>query len=212
MRQLLISCLLLASLAAQAQDNACICDRGELLANVRNAETIFYGSIQEATMELSKSDTIQLTLDVRDSIRGPESGPVHVSTTLPDNCGVSATLGMHSLFVISSGDELLTRCGGSGSHRYRQGHDLNDLHHLARAIATVEYVDRDPAIVRSWLGRLYRPGHSRREGMDDLFSLISELDGETIMTITDHEVVYRSMTFVFSEDDVLVGYLWEDEE
>ena len=51
-------------------------------------------------MESARSDTIQLTLDISDPIRGPKVGPVTVSTTLPHECGVSATLGMHWLFVI----------------------------------------------------------------------------------------------------------------
>ena len=203
--------LFLLSLGAHAQDDSCTCERGELMANVRNAETIFYGSIQEATMKSAKSDTIQLTLQIRDPIRGVESGTEKVSTTLPHNCGVRATLGMHSLFVISSDDKPVTRCGGSGSHHYQQGHELYDLYNLVFAIFAVEYVDRDPSVVRSWLGRLYSPGHSRKEDMDGLFSLISELDTETIMTITDHEVMYRNMTFVFTDDDVLVDYLWKDE-
>ena len=194
----------------QAAEFTCTCDREELLANVRAAETIFYGSIQEATMESAKSDTIQLTLDIRDPIRGVKSGAVQVSTTLPHECGVNATLGMHSLFVVSGVNEPVTRCGGSGSHHYQQGHELYDLYNLVFAIFTVEYVDKDPSVVRSWLSRLYSPGYSRREDMEGLFSLISELDTETIMTITDYEVMYRNMTFVFTDDDVLVDYLWKD--
>ena len=210
MRRLVISCLLLGlgPITLQAQGDSCECDRDTLLASVRNAETIFYGSIQKASMDSGKSDTINLTLDIRDPIRGAESGPVVVSTTLPHHCGVSATLGMHSLFVISDSDEPVTRCGGSGSHHYQQGHELYGLYNLVFAILTVEYVNKNPTIVRSWLGRLYSPGYSRREDMDGLFSLISELDQKTIMTVTDHEVTYRDMTFVFREDGVLVDYLW----
>lgn len=202
--------LVLLSTGAQAQIESCTCDRDQLLANVRNAETIFYGLIQEAKMASAKSDTIQLTLDVRDPIRGTDSGPVHVSTTLPHNCGVSATLGMHSLFVISKSNDPVTRCGGSGSHHYQQGHELYDLHNLVFAIFAVEYVDKDPTVVRSWLNRLYSPGYSRREDMEALFSMIGELDTETIMTITDNDVTYRNMVFVFS-DGVLVDYLWKSE-
>lgn len=212
MRQVVISCLFLGlfPFGAQAQSHSCTCDRHELLANVRNADTIFYGSIQEAKMTSAKSDTIQLTLNIRDPIRGAESGPVRVSTTLPHKCGVSATLGMHSLFVISKSNEPVTRCGGSGSHHYQLGHELYDLYNLVFAIFTVEYVDKDPTVVRSWLKRLYSPGYSRREDMEALFSMIGELDTETIMTITDNDVTYRNMVFVFS-DGVLVDYLWKSE-
>lgn len=160
-------------------------------------------------MASAKSDTIQLTLDIRDPIRGTESGPVSVSTTLPNNCGVSATLEMHSLFVISKKNDLVTRCGGSGSHHYRKGHELYDLYNLVPAIFTVEYVGKDPTVVRSWLNRIYSPGHSRRKDMEALFSMISELDTETIMTITDNDVTYRNMVFVFA-DGILVDYLWRD--
>jgi len=211
MRQIYVSYLFLGlfPFGVQAQGDSCNCDRDELLANVRNAETIVYGSIQEATMESATSDTIQLTLNIRDPIRGTGSGPVHLSTTLPQNCGVSATLGMHWLFVISKNNDPVTRCGGSGSHHYQQGHELYDLYNLVFAIFTVEYVDKDPSVVRSWLNRLYSPGHSRRQDMEALFSMISELDTETIMTITGNDVAYRNMVFVFS-DGVLVDYLWKD--
>ena len=45
--------------------------------------------------------------------------------------------------------------------------------------------------------------------MEGLFSMIGELDTETIFTITDNEVTYRNMVFVFT-DGVLVDYLWKD--
>lgn len=59
------------------------------------------------------------------------------------------------------------------------------------------------------LNRLYRPGRSRREDMESLFSMIGELDDKTIITITDNEVIYRNMVFVFT-DDVLIDYFWND--
>ena len=56
---------------------------------------------------------------------------------------------------------------------------------------------------------MYRPGYSRWQEMEALFSLIGELDTETIMTITSNDVTYRKLVFVFS-DGVLVDYLWKD--
>lgn len=194
----------------QATESPCICDREELLATVRSAETIFYGSVEEATMESATSDTIQLILNIRDPIRGQESGRFKVSTTLPDNCGVVATLGMHSLFVVSGDNTPVTRCGGSGSHYFERGHNLGDLHNLVFAVFAVEYVDRDPSVVRSWLDRAFGTGYSRREDMQGFFSLIGELDTDMLITINDNEVIYRNMVFVFT-DDVLVDYFWQSE-
>lgn len=204
--------LILAQLptAVLAQGTNCVCDRDKLLANVRNAETIFYGSIQEATMESGQSDTIQLTLKVRDPIRGRKSGPVEVSTTLPHACGVRATLGMHSLYVISNESRPITRCGGSGSHHYPQGHELADLHNLVFALITIEYVDSDPQLVRSWLNRTFKKNYTRREQMESFFGIIGEIDTDTIITVTDSEVIYRNMAFVFT-DDILIDYLWKGE-
>lgn len=211
MRHLVVVHLLLSliPISAQAQGDSCACDRDELLANVKSAGTIFYGSIQEATMASGSSDTIQLTLDVRESFRGNVTGPVRVSTTLPDKCGISATLGMHSLFVVSKGDKTVTRCGGSGSHHYHDAHELHDLFNLVYAIVIVEFVDSDPTRVRSWLDRMYRPGYSSRADMEGLFSIIGELDSDTILTATDNEVIYRNLVFVFT-DGVMVNYLWRD--
>lgn len=200
---------LLLSSTLHAEVDACECDREALFENVRSAQTIFYGSIQEASMASANSDTIQLTLEVSEQVRGVESGPVRVSTTLPHQCGVPATLGMHWLIVVPNNDEPVTRCGGSGFHSYPEGHELYDLHNLVFAIHVVEFVDSDPKIVRSWLKRIYSPGHSKREEMEGLFSLIGELDTESLITVTDNEVSYRSMVFVFN-DDVLVDYLWKD--
>ncbi len=196
--------------AAFAQSTPCTCDRDELLANIRSAETIYYGSIQEASMESGQSHTIQLTLEIRDPIRGDKSGPVKVSTTLPQACGVSATLGMHSLYVVSNDSEPVTRCGGSGSHHYQQGHELYDLHNLVFALITIEHADSDARIVRSWLNRAFSENHTRRERMESFFALIGELDTETIITVTDNEVIYRNIVFVFT-DGILIDYFWKDQ-
>ena len=209
MRNFVLSLLLQLPVAALAQNTICACDRDELLANIRGAETIFYGSIQEARMESGQSDTIQLTLAIRDPIRGTNSGPVEVSTTLPHACGVRATLGMHSLYVITNDSEPVTRCGGSGSHHYRQGHELYDLHNLLFALFTIEYADSDPQVVRSWLNRTFSQNYTRREQMEGYFGLIGELDPETIITVTDNEVIYRNIVFVFT-DDILIDYFWKE--
>ncbi|MDH3430645.1 MAG: hypothetical protein OEM60_11130 [Gammaproteobacteria bacterium] len=211
MRVIVISLLLSMFLprGALAQDAPCTCDRDDLLANIRSAQTIFYGSIQEAKMESGQSDTIKLTLDVRDPIRGKESGPVEVSTTLPHECGVRARLGMHSLYVITNESEPVTRCGGSGSHYYQQGHELYDLHNLVFALITIEYADSDPQVVRSWLNRTFSKNYTRRENMESFFGLIGELDPETIITLTDNEVIYRNIVFVFT-DDILIDYFWNE--
>jgi hypothetical protein len=195
----------------RAQSEPCSCDREQFLAEIRDAEMMFYGSIQKATMESATSDTVQLTLDIDRPVRGPTSGLVTAITTSPYKCGFSATIGMHSFFVIPSGNQPVTRCGGSGSHYYPEGHNLDGLHNLIYAIITVEYVRKDPGIVRAWLNRSYRAGSSRREDMNDFFSLIGELDTDTVISITDNEVVYRNMVFFFA-DGVLVDYLWNDED
>jgi hypothetical protein len=211
MRLLTIFLLLLAQAPpeAHAQDTACSCDREQVLANVRDAETIFYGSIEEARMESAKSGTIQLTIEIRDPIRSPDSGSLAASTTLPHECGISATLGMHSLFVITKDSGPITRCGGSGSHYYQEGHELYDLHNLVFALIAVEYADKNPSIVRSWLNRTFSNGYSRREHMESFFALIGELDTETIIAVNDNEVTYRNIVFVFT-DNVLVDYFWKD--
>lgn len=159
-------------------------------------------------MESGQSDTIQLTLDVRDPIRGQDTGTVEASTTLPHACGVSATLSMHSLYVITQDSETVTRCGGSGSHHYQQGHELYDLHNLVYALITIEYTDTDPQVVRTWLNRTFSKNYTRREHMESFFGLVGELDPETIITVTDNEVIYRNMVFVFT-DGVLVDYFWK---
>jgi len=211
MRVIVFSLLLSAFVpyAAFAQGSSCTCDRDELLANVRSAETIFYGSIQEARMESGQSDTIQLTLAVRDPIRGETSGPVKVSTNLPHACGVRATLGMHSLFVITDDSAPITRCGGSGSHYYQQGHELYDLHNLVFALITIEHAGSDQQLVRYWLNRTFRNNRTRREDMESFFALIGELDTKTILAVTDNEVIYRNMVFVFT-DDILIDYFWKE--
>ena len=200
--------MLLLPVAALAQDTTCACDRDELLANIRDAETIFYGSIQEARMDSADSDTIRLTLNVRDPIRGETAGPVEVSTTLPHACGVRAMLGMHSLYVITNDAQPVTRCGGSGSHHYQQGHDLYDLHNLVFALIAIEYADVDPQLVRSWLNRKFSKNHTRREHMEGFFGLIGELDTATIITVTDNELIYRNIVFVFT-DDILIDFFWK---
>ncbi len=203
------SLLLCLPAAALAQGTTCACDRDKLLANVRDAEFIFYGSIQEARMESADSDTIQLTVEVRDPIRGKKTGPVEVSTTLPHACGVRATLGMHSLYVIASESEPVTRCGGSGSHHYHEGHELYDLNKLVFALITIEHADSNPQVVRSWLNRTFSRNHTRRERMEGFFVLIGELDTDTIITVTDNEVIYRNIVFVFT-DNILVDYFWKE--
>ena len=211
MRVIVISLFLSAFLphSVFAQDTPCTCDRDDLLANIRSAQTIFYGSIQEARMESRQSETIKLTLAVRDPIRGKESGPVEVSTTLPHECGVRATLGMHSLYVITDDSEPVTRCGGSGSHHYQQGHELHDLHNLVFALITIEYADNDPQVVTSWLNRTFSKNYTRRENMESFFGLIGELDPEKIITLTENEVIYRNIVFVFT-DDILIDYFWRE--
>ena len=209
MRRLFLALVLQLPLAAFAQVTVCACDRDQLFASVRDAETIFYGSIQEARMESRQSDTIQLTLDVRDPIRGMKSGHVEVSTTLPHACGISATLGMHSLYVITNDSEPVTRCGGSGSHHHQQGHELYDLRNLVFALFTIEYADSDPQVVRSWLDRTFSENYTRREHMESFFGLIGELDPETIITVTDDEVIYKNMVFVFT-DGILIDYFWKE--
>jgi len=208
MRKFVLSLLLQLPVAALAQGTTCTCDRDELLANIRDAETIFYGSIQEARMDSADSDTILLTLKVSDPIRGKRAGPVEVSTTLPHSCGVRAMLGMHSLYVVTNDSEPVTRCGGSGSHHYRQGHELYDLHNLVYALITIEYADSDPQMVRSWLSRTFSKNYTRREQMESFFGLIGELDTETIITVTENELIYRNLVFVFT-DDILIDYFWK---
>lgn len=159
-------------------------------------------------MDSGQSDTINLTVQVRDPIRGNKSGPVDVSTTLPHACGVRATLGMHSLFVITGDSAPVTRCGGSGSHFYQQGHELYDLHNLVFALFTIEYADSDPQVVRSWLNRAFSKNYTRREHMENYFGLIGELDSESIITLTDNEVIYRNIVFLFA-DDILIDYFWK---
>ena len=211
MRVIDISLLLSALVphGAFAQNMPCTCDRDDLLANISSAQTIFYGSIQEARMESGETDTITLTLEVRAPIRGIKSGPVEVLTTLPHACGVRATLGMHSLYVIADESEPVTRCGGSGSHHYQQGHELYDLHNLVFALITIEYADTDPQVVRSWLNRTFSKNYTRRENMEGFFGLIGELDPETIITVKDNEVIYRNIVFVFT-DDILIDYFWNE--
>ncbi len=206
MRIFVLSLLLYLPVAALAQGTTCACDRDELLANIRDAKTIFYGSIQAASMDSADSDTIQLTLEVSDPIRGKRAGTVEVSTTLPHACGVRATLGMHSLYVITNDSEPVTRCGGSGSRHHQLGHDL---HNLVFALITIEYADTDPQVVRSWLNRAFTKNYTRRENMESFFGLLGELDPETIITLTDNEVVYRKIVFVFT-DDILIDYFWNE--
>ena len=211
MRVIVISLLLsaLVPYVALAQDASCTCDREELLANVRDADFIFYGSIQEARMYSGQSDTINLTVQVSDPIRGKKAEIVDVSTTLPHACGVSATLGNHSLFIVTGDSAPVTRCGGSGSHFYQPGHELFGLHNLVFALFTIEYADSDPQVVRSWLNRTFRKSYTRRADMEGYFGLIGELDPETIITVTDNEVAYRNIVFIFS-NDILIDYFWNE--
>ncbi|MDJ0906800.1 MAG: hypothetical protein QNI96_12320 [Woeseiaceae bacterium] len=116
---------------------------------------------------------------------------------------------MHSLFVITGDSAPVTRCGGSGSHFYREGHELYGLHNLVFALFTIEYADSDPQEVRSWLNRTFSKNYTRREHMESYFGLIGELDPETIITVTDNELIYRNMVFVFT-DDILIDYFWKE--
>ena len=196
-----------SSPVAAADDLSCACDREALIENVRRASTIFYGSIREARMESADSELIELELEVSDRIRGKPPRRVTVTTTLPHACGVRAMLGMHSLYVIPGDAAPVTRCGGSGSHFYAERDEMRDLQLLLFALVTIEYVDTSPRVVRSWLDRLYRKDSARREDMQAYFDLIGELDTESIMTVSDGEVRYRDLVFVFN-DDVLVDYVW----
>ncbi|MEM7432944.1 MAG: hypothetical protein AAF351_13560 [Pseudomonadota bacterium] len=211
MRICLTVLILLANVTTPAlgQSEPCECDRQTLLRNVRLAETIFYGAIQEANMDSRHSRVIALAVDIIDPIRGQERGRIDVKTTLPHACGVQAMIGNHTLFVISQPGEIITLCGGSGSNHYRAGHELDDLHNLLYAIVVVESAERESQVARSWLNRKFRKGRERREEMEDFFSLLGELDQSVLITISDDEVVYRNIVFVF-DDDILVDYFWKE--
>ncbi len=194
--------LLFVARDAFAAGPGCSCDRDEVLDQIRAAETVFYGRIVEAQMETAASEHIQLTVEVKDPIRGPRSQRVSIATTLPHNCGIPAEIGEHSLYVIPDLDKPVTRCSGSSLP-----YDFDGSYELVCALITISYVNDDPSIVKDCLQRRIRRGGSKREDLQDYFALLEELDPSTIMIYTDNEVIYRNLVFVFS-DDKLESYFW----
>lgn len=194
--------LLFVANGAFAAGQGCSCDRDEILDQIRAAETIFYGRIVEAQMEAAASEHIQLTVEVKDPIRGLRSGSVSIATTLPHNCGIPAEIGEHSLYVIPDLDKPVTRCSGSSLPYVFDG-----SYELDCALITISYTDSDSSIVKDCLQRRIQRGGSKREDMQGYFALLEELDPSTVMVYTDNEVIYRNLVFVFS-DDKLESYFW----
>ncbi len=194
--------LVFVAYGAFASDPDCPCDRDEILDQIRVSETIFYGRIIEAQMETAASERIQLTVDVKDPIRGPRSGRVSITTTLPHKCGIPAEIGKHSLFVIPDFDKPVTRCSGSSLP-----YDFEGSYELDCALITISYAATDPSIVKECLQRRISRGGSKREDMQDYFTLLNELDPLTSMIFTDNEVIYGNLVFVFSGDERM-SYYW----
>lgn len=200
--------LVLIPLPALSQlADSCTCDREALLDNVRTADHIFYGSIEEASMSSASSKTIDLSLKVREPIRGPESGMVQIATTLPHECGVSARIGDHALFVIGTEQTVITRCGGSGRHDYPMEHELWDLHYLHPALLVVEHSDENRATTERQLNRFFGWTGATREDMDRFFALLVELDPQTTLHTTKDTVIYRNLAFQF-DGTKLVNWKW----
>ena len=151
-------------------------------------------------MESASSEHIRMTVGISDPIRGPKSGRISITTTMPGSCGVPALLGNHSLYVIDDPGKAVTRCNGSSLQ------NADDWLYLVFALVTVAYVEKDPLIVKDWLQRAFYEG-SERQSMDDYFALIGEFDPSTIIRYTANEVIYRDLVFVFT-DDKLVSYFW----
>lgn len=193
--------LVVVASGAFAADTGCQCDRGEILDQIRAAETIFYGRIVEAQMESAASEYVQLIVEAKEPIRGPQSRRVSITTTLPHKCGIPAEIGKHGLYVIPDLDRPVTRCSGSSAW-----HEFDLFYDLGCALITISYADSDPSIVKNWLQRCYR-GRPKRDDLQDYFALLEELDPFTTVIYTDKEVIYGNLVFVFSEDE-LMSYFW----
>jgi hypothetical protein len=173
-----------------AEMPGCACSRDEIIATIKSANTIFVGRIVKASMDSRDDVSIRIWVDTMQSIRGAHDDAGPIVTSRPQQCGVPARIGAHTLFVVPANRKTITRCTGSG---LPWGDEWRDL---TLALITTEFWASDPGTVRKWLNRI-SPSSSLDE-MRDYFNLIDEIDDYANVEYSGAIVRYRGMAFDFS--------------
>lgn len=140
---------------------------------------------------------IELKVKMGDSIRGSAPRKIMITTTMPRDCGVSAVMGMRTLFVMRDPGELVTQCSGSGLPYNKEG-----FQNLEEALTTVEHLNARPELVVTLLQGRFRTGYWRM-WLTDYFALLEDLDSEADVRYSDNEVRFRNLVFVFEDDELI---------
>ena len=196
---LLLFLILLSATRVVAQGMpGCDCDRGDILAAIRSAETIFAGRIVKASMDSQADESIRIWADTMEIIRGAHEESVPVLTARPEACGIPAYIGNHLLFVIPEDGAVVTRCSGSALA------PSDYWIYLSLALVTTELWDSDEAVVRDWLNR-FSPYRSF-DDMGGYFRLLEDIDPRYKVEYAEPLVRYRGITFDFSEPTYTVRW------
>ena len=187
--------------ALSDESDGCTCTEAEKLAYLRDAETLFTGMVARASIVNRDDPVLFLSVDVRQPLRGRQSGVVDLRTPMPDQCGLPAWIGAHYVFAFNSTYEPVTQCSGSGNWQYKGSYFLE------YALITVAFIDADKSLIERQFQRGIRAG-AERKYLDIYFELLHELDPMAPMVINNNEVRYRQLVFKF-DNDKLSRYYWD---